>query len=76
MGTTKKKGGDEFLVIKKEPLTLPPKFGELPVPTDEEASVIEIKNIEDIIKSNKENNKVYNSSSSENLETSILKKIK
>ena len=32
---TKKSGGDEFLVEKKEPLTLPPNFDEIPVPISE-----------------------------------------
>lgn len=32
----KKSGGDEFLVEKKSPLVLPPKFGELPTPKEKE----------------------------------------
>jgi len=32
----KKPPGDEFLVEKKNPLVLPPEFGELPVPLKEE----------------------------------------
>ena len=32
----KKSPGDEFLVEKKNPLVLPPEFGELPVPLKEE----------------------------------------
>ena len=34
---TKKPAGDEFLVEKKQPLTMPPNFEDIPVPiTDEE----------------------------------------
>ena len=32
LGGTKKKGSDEFLIKKKAPLVLPPRFGELPEP--------------------------------------------
>ena len=31
----KKPSGDEFLVEKKSPLVLPPNFGKLPLPSDE-----------------------------------------
>ena len=32
LGTSKKKGNQEFLIEKKSPLVLPPSFGELPEP--------------------------------------------
>jgi hypothetical protein len=42
----KKGGGDEFLVLKKNPLVLPPEFDELPEPT---TSTSEDKNKEEEI---------------------------
>tara|TARA_B100001123_G_C14455317_1_gene688258 strand:+ start:187 stop:504 length:318 start_codon:yes stop_codon:yes gene_type:complete len=49
-GKRRSKSGDEFLIQKKNPLTLPPKFGELPVPSEQEnvaqdSSDINLKNI-------------------------------
>tara|TARA_B100000795_G_scaffold212463_1_gene166108 strand:- start:714 stop:1049 length:336 start_codon:yes stop_codon:yes gene_type:complete len=32
LGASKKEGSEEFLVVKKAPLVLPPSFGELPEP--------------------------------------------
>ncbi|MDB4241271.1 DUF3035 domain-containing protein, partial [Candidatus Pelagibacter sp.] len=54
LGGSKKKGSDEFLVEKKSPLVLPPRFGELPEPGKEpEENIISDKkdtsDIEDII---------------------------
>ena len=68
---------DEFLIEKKNPLTKPPDYNELPVPISEENSYKENNeagDIEILLKKNK-----TNSTSSEqknnNLEQSIIEKI-
>jgi len=74
----KKKPGDEFLVEKKNPLTMPPEFGEMPVPIKEEKEEEEsIKNIEELlIKIPQENKKEATSKNNPtSLEKSILKSI-
>ena len=53
----KSENSDEFLVQKKNPLVLPPKYGELPKPKDgnSENMVVEIEdetNIENLFKNN------------------------
>ena len=72
----KKKPGSEFMVIKKEPLTLPPDFTDLPEPEEEDISeeeeTVEVKKILKGIANNTE----ISSGTSEGLEDSILKKIK
>ena len=79
---TKKTGGDEFLVEKKEPLTLPPNFDEIPVPISEtketniELGDEELANIENLLKNLPTENDQSTEKISENLETSILEKIK
>ena len=75
---TKKSAGDEFLVEKKEPLTVPPNFDKLPVPLSEEEEIVEENtenNIEDLLKrtSKTENENLENLSG--DLENSILEKI-
>ena len=78
----KKSGGDEFLVEKKQPLTMPPNFEDIPVPMSEEQEEIseeeETSEVE-ITEMLKELEGESNQSSEEisgNLENSILKKIK
>ena len=71
----KKKSGDEFLVIKKKPLTLPPDFTDLPNPEEEditqEEDSVEVQNL---LKSISKNNK-NSTKTSKGLENSILEKI-
>ena len=74
----KYENSDEFLVIKKNPLILPPNFNELPTPKD----VVEINQIEgieneieDLLSSIKENDEVSESSSGDT-ESFVLEKIK
>ena len=67
----KKNSADEFLVEKKDPLILPPDFENLPIPDEgiadiEEDSMFE-KTLEDLTEDN--------SSASDPVENSILKKI-
>ena len=79
---TKEQTGDEFLVIKKQPLTIPPNFNEIPVPISEqnleEVDEIEINEteIKNLLKDISSNSKVQNDDKvSEDLENSILQKI-
>ena len=74
----KKDNSDEFLVEKKFPLTMPPNYGELPVPNLEknEAQQDEdkIKNL--IITDDGNTNNNGQKSESQNFEKSLLEKIK
>ena len=56
-GKRKSKSGDEFLIQKKNPLSLPPNFGDLPRPTEETDEVEENDNedIKKILKNNQSN---------------------
>ena len=67
----KKTSGDEFLIMKKDPLILPPDYENLPIPNEEtvteEISIFE-KNLGTSIEDN--------SSRSSSVEDSILKKIR
>ena len=71
----KKSSADEFLVEKKSPLVLPPEYGKLPMPQENQQNM-ENNEIKDLL-SNKKNE---SSNSDENLdpisiEKSILEKI-
>ena len=71
---------DEFLVKKKNPLTMPPDYNELPVPLDQEEeefneeSNSEIKKILEVSQ-NDDSNEESSSESNTTLEQSILEKI-
>ena len=75
----KYENSDEFLVIKKNPLILPPNFNDLPTPKDV-ADVNQIENIEneieDLLSSIKDDEEVSESSSSSDTESFVLEKIK
>ena len=74
----KYENSDEFLVIKKNPLILPPNFNELPTPKDvvDITQIEGIENeIEDLLSSIKENDEV-SESSSDDTESFVLEKIK
>ena len=80
LGGAKRTSTDEFLVRKKEPLVMPPKWKNLPEPggvmkSDDE--VIEATDIEELMKlgKNKESSTNYEQGNG-SLEESILKKIK
>ena len=80
LGGQKRTSTDEFLVRKKEPLVMPPKWKNLPEPggvmkSDDE--VWEATDIEELIKlgKNKESSTNYEQGN-DSLEESILKKIK
>ena len=76
----KYENSDEFLVIKKNPLTLPPNFNDLPTPQDvaDTSQIENIENeIEDLLSSIKDNEEVEEStSSSSSTESFVLEKIK
>ena len=80
LGGAKRTSTDEFLVRKKEPLVMPPKWKNLPEPggvmkSDDE--VREATDIEELIKlgKNKESSTNYEQGN-DSLEESILKRIK
>ena len=69
--------GEEFLVIKKNPLEMPPEFNQLPVPKKKQAeTTVEAvdEEIEDLIKSIKKSEKT--SPKDNSIEEFIMKKIK
>ena len=78
----KKSGGDEFLVEKKQPLTMPPNFDDIPVPMSEELEDVSEQEetnqaeIEDMLKELEGESSQSTEEISGNLENSILKKIK
>ena len=76
----KKKSTDEFLVKKKSPLVMPPEYGELPIPGNDnlEQKSDENSQIKSLITgSENETSKSQNSSNQDtNFENSILEKIK
>ena len=80
LGGAKRTSTDEFLVKKKEPLTMPPKWKDLPTPgqniklgDDED----EVTDIEELIQLGKDQNSSINlEQGSSNVEESVLKKIK
>ena len=71
----KKDNSDEFLVEKKNPLVMPPEYGNLPSPDDfQKTNDIEEEDFEKIIvnsKTKKNNSKIKNT----NIEKSVLEKI-
>ena len=75
----KYENSDEFLVIKKNPLILPPNFNDLPTPKDV-ADITQIEaienEIEDLLSSMKDKDEITESSSSSDTESFVLEKIK
>ena len=77
----KKKGSDEFLVEKKAPLVLPPRFGELPEPgKKKDGTTVSTEendlSIEDILSQSSSIDKTKKKSDSNNsIENSIIEKI-
>ena len=78
----KKNSSDEFLVEKKAPLVMPPSYNDLPIPGSLEAEDSEVRESgEDIkslisIKKNETELKENNLEINQNLEESLLEKIK
>ena len=72
----KKNNSDEFLVEKKSPLVMPPDFDELPIPKKDDNKLKTEKNtIKELMTENPSDNS-DNTSENEDLEASILDKIK
>ena len=80
LGGQKRTSTDEFLVKKKEPLVMPPKWRDLPIPgqnvrSEDEAE--EITDIEELIQLGKNQESTTNlKKGSGDLEGSVLKRIK
>ena len=77
-GKKRSDNSDEFLVEKKNPLTVPPDIDELPVPLDqEEAQTDDQENIKKVLKidENKSTNSESGNENQNSLEKSILEKI-
>ena len=78
-GKTRSDTNDEFLVEKKNPLSMPPDFNDLPEPAGfENEQISEQKNeLEKILKIDKSDKKTNNTShKNKSLENTILEKIK
>ena len=72
-----KNTSDEFLVEKKSPLSIPPSFGELPVPSSEKVDKeSQINNIEILITEESENKKLETVNSDKDFQQLIIDKIK
>ena len=73
----KQKTSDEFLVEKKSPLVMPPEFDELPVPSSSNKKTKKNEKTIEILISNSETKTNKNiKDSDQNLEKTILDKIK
>tara|TARA_B110000037_G_scaffold199119_1_gene238663 strand:+ start:380 stop:700 length:321 start_codon:yes stop_codon:yes gene_type:complete len=72
-----KNTSEEFLVEKKSPLSMPPSFEELPVPSNEKVDKEnQTNNIESLITKKNNNEKLGIEKSDKDFEQSILDKIK
>ena len=72
-----KNTSEEFLVEKKSPLSIPPSFEELPVPSNEKVNKeSQINKIESLITEDSNNEKLETVESDKDFEQSILVKIK
>ena len=72
-----KNTSEEFLVEKKSPLSIPPSFEELPLPSNEKVNKeSQINNIESLITQESNNQKLETVESDKDFEQSILDKIK
>ena len=73
----KKNNSDEFLVEKKSPLIMPPDFNELPIPkTNQNKNELKENEIKKLITNNKKMKPKNKKNISQNLEESLLDKIK
>ena len=72
-----KNTSEEFLVEKKSPLSIPPSFEELPVPSNEKVNKeSQINNIESLITEKSNNEKLETLESNKDFEQLIIDKIK
>ena len=78
-GSQKKENSDEFLVEKKMPLKMPPKFNELPKPSEtNQPSNLGDNDFKSLISNTESNksNKMQNKKVNKNLKQTLLEKIK
>ena len=73
MSGQKTTNADEFLIKKKDPLVLPPEYGELPLPKSNKKKSQEV-SIENILRSN--DNTKNETKASSDLENMILRELK
>jgi PBP1b-binding outer membrane lipoprotein LpoB len=72
-----KNTSEEFLIEKKSPLSIPPSFEELPVPSNEKVNKeSQINNIESLITEKSNNEKLETLESNKDFEQLIIDKIK
>ena len=81
VGKKRSEQGDEFLIDKKNPLTMPPDFDKLPKPgelIEKKNKKIEIEqsSIKEFLKNCENDKNVSSSEQSTSIECSVLKKIK
>ena len=73
----RKNSSEEFLVEKKSPLSMPPEFNELPVPSNDKVDKeSQISNIEALITEKNNNEKLETSDSDKDFYQLLLDKIK
>ena len=74
----KRKSSDEFLIEKKNPLVLPPNYGELPEPQTNNSIQEDKENEKEIIMSNEKIkiNEIIKNSTPSDLEKSVVEKMK
>ena len=73
----RKNSSEEFLVEKKPPLSMPPDFKELPIPSNEKVDKeSQINNIESLITEKNNKEKLETVESDRDFEQSILDKVK
>ena len=72
-----KNSSEEFLIEKKSPLSMPPSFEELPIPSNEKVDKeSQVSNIESLITEKNSNEKIEIIESDKDFELLILDKIK
>ena len=77
-GKKRSEQGDEFLVEKKNPLAMPPDYDELPTPGNEKVSpetFSDNNEVKDLLNIEQNDSNAEDESSSEDIESSIIKKI-
>ena len=73
----RKNSSEEFLVEKKSPLSMPPEFDELPIPSNEKVDKeSQVSNIESLITEKNSNEKIEIIETDKDFELLILDKIK
>ncbi len=76
-GKTRSDGSDEFLVEKKNPLSMPPDFNKLPEPNSSNDNLTseETDNLKDKLNINQKTENITTSNTNKSLDKSIIEKI-